>query len=104
MVGAKSRDQVQALSKSALGRDHRLTLARAILARGDDLFDLATLEEATGVPDATVFREVAELHDLGVLNRVEDRNRVFYHRVDSPFWAWCQELLDRVTGADSSVR
>jgi hypothetical protein len=93
MVGADERTALQALSKLAFNKDHRLTIAQHLLGRSDDLTDKQAVSHATGVPETTVYNELRALGRLGVLSRTRDGSRVLFAVVDGPFWRWCEELL-----------
>lgn len=94
MVHRTQRTPIQGRSKLAFNSDHRLTIAREMLRRQTDLFDKRAIEQATGVPSTSVYNELRDLAELGLLSEVVDGNRMLFSVVPSPFWGWCQALLE----------
>lgn len=95
MVNPTVRSPIQELSKLAFGHDHRLTLARELLARAPAFADVESLHLATKIPTSSLNRELRELEQLGVVTRRRGTDRVEYALKKGGFWEWCQELLIR---------
>lgn len=92
MVNANEQSELEAVSKLAFTKQHRLTIASALLKR-DKPFDKNAIAQATGVPVTTVYTELQTLCRLGALSSRQDGNRVSFALQDSPFWAWCIALI-----------
>lgn len=103
MVHRTQRTAIQRLSKLAFNSDHRLTIACELLRRQADLFDKGAIEQATGVPSTSVYNELRDMTELGLLTEVADGNRLVFSVVPSPFWSWCQALLEGVEEPDKAA-
>ncbi len=95
MVGANQRDPLQARSKLAFGREHRLAVVRAFLTSDDPMMDKKAVAAHAGVPDTTTYAELMALVRLGALQQVDD-TRSWFSRLDGPFWTWAAELISSV--------
>lgn len=87
-------DPVKQLSKRVFNSLHLLTVATSISAEGDNILSHEDVIDLSGSPRTAVYNELQLLTSLGVLQRVELSGRVGYQRVDSPFWLWCDELVE----------
>ena len=95
VVRRSKRTELQELSKEAFGHEHRLTLARELLA-SDSFATVDSLAGTTGIPISTLHRELGDLEELGTVDREDDRDGARFRRNDSAFWEWCRELLRAV--------
>ena len=103
MVDAAERTPLQAVSKLAFNSDHRLSVVSALLGRRDDMLDKQQVVDATSIPGTSVYRELMDLHALGLLVRTRDGSRVLFNVVEGPFWSWCGALLLQFETSTSQI-
>lgn len=103
MVRAMNRTPLQAISKLAFSREHRLGVAEALLERRDDMVDREALVTATGISSSGVFAELTALCDLGLLRQIPDGHRNLYMLMPGPFWEWCESLIEQVAARGATV-
>jgi predicted transcriptional regulator len=83
---------LEALSKKIFNSESRLTIVHEFGA-DSGLLNVNDVATRAGVATSTAFKEVNQLAEFRVLQRVEVLNSVAYQKIDGPFWKWCDELI-----------
>jgi hypothetical protein len=98
---AARREEVRLASRAIFGNRHKLEVCAAI-ARGEQLFYVQGLSDATGIPTSTIRPIITAM--LGVLLRETPQlggpaARRYIERLDHPFWGAVSTLHQAVVGA-----
>lgn len=99
----KTGTDLRDLSKLVFNAQHRIAVALAV-ARSDAIVSYDEVAVASGASPSVVHKELALLVRIGAVGRVEAGRVVGFHRLESGFWAFVEELAARDSGSDAAER
>ncbi len=79
-------------SKRVFNRRHHLSIALAFTDSRDGVLSADEVVAKTTSSPATVHHELQVLVMMAALQRVQIERRVYYQRVDGPYWDWVVDL------------